>query len=626
MLTRHGKFFWKLFLGNALLLIAVVAACVLAIVSAFDRFYEADLSAHLRLHAARLRHEIGDMLDEEHRAELERLAHDVDMVEPHALRITLISAAGVVLGDSWSNAESMENHAGRDEVRAALATGWGESTRYSTTIGQNLKYVAMRVGDAGTPRGIVRVALPVRSIVARTHTARTLFIEIGAAVLVAAVALALGLARMWGGRIARVTESARSLSRGDLSARAVIVGNDEVALLARALNRMRDRLAYQLEANTRQKRMLESLVGQLHEGVLVIDAEGQTRWINPAAARFLNWPAPDPADEMVELTASEARSWPELPDEIVALVGQREGSAAVMGECRITLRRPSSDLALLVRSSDLVLPIDGEREGSASTLGRLLVLTDITELAQTLQMKTDFAANASHELRTPLTAIRAAVETLLSLDFATEAPAAQRLLGVVDRQTARLNALIADLLDLARVEDSAMAFESAPVVLEDVWVELRERFGERVSEKNLNWRIDCDPAVEMLTVNRELFGLVVDNLVDNAIKFTDDGGRIEIVVRGVGNEVCVSVADNGCGIAPQEQDRVFERFYQVERARTAGAKRGTGLGLAIVRHAVNAMHGRIKLESTLGAGTRIDVYVPVGAQHVQGLAALGIDR
>ena len=180
----------------------------------------------------------------------------------------------------------MENHADRVEIRAAIADGAGESTRFSNTIGQQMSYVAVRVGSADHPLGVVRVSMPVRSIMARTRGARQLFWRIAFVVLAAAVILALGLARIWSSRIGRVTATAHSLSLGDLSARANVSGSDEVALLAGSLNQMRDHLAGQLKTIDRQRRTLEYLLAQLHEGVVVAGPTGRIVLLNPAAARL----------------------------------------------------------------------------------------------------------------------------------------------------------------------------------------------------------------------------------------------------------------------------------------------------------------------------------------------------
>jgi len=604
MNQQQGRFFWKLFGGNALLLVVVVGACVLLIAGAFDSFYNEELTNHLRTVGRMLRQEYAGALRAQDAARLARAAEEIGAAQEGAVRVTFIAAEGVVFGDSQADAERMELHADRDEVRQALARGIGESTRFSRTIGKEMKYVALRVDGVEGPAGVVRVAMPVGSIVARTQAARRLFWRIALVILAAAVVLAVVLARMWSGRIAQVTATARVLSQGDLSARADDRGLDEVALLARALNRMRDRQTAQLETIERQRRSLEYLLAKLQEGVVVADAEGRVMLMNAAASQLLGIPLPpDSLERGLADSAVSTEGWP--PQVAALLEPDRRRSPQGVVEREIAIGSGEQTITLLARAADIAMPAGAERSETAA--GRLLVLTDITELTRTIRMKTDFVANASHELRTPLTAIRAAVDTLLSLEPAEGDGTRRPLLEVIDRHSERLNAIVGDLLDLSRIESGRKRYEPRRLALSAVVESVRSRFAERLTARGLAWRMTLE--VDWVFANEELLTVVLDNLVDNAIKFTEEGGWVAVSAEAAGGQVRLGVADNGCGIAPAEQSRVFERFYQVERART-GAKRGTGLGLAIVRHAVTAMGGRVELASAPGHGTRIDVYLP----------------
>jgi signal transduction histidine kinase len=225
-------------------------------------------------------------------------------------------------------------------------------------------------------------------------------------------------------------------------------------------------------------------------------------------------------------------------------------------------------------------------------------------------MKTDFVANASHELRTPLSTIRGAVETLLHIDLEKDAVDAARFVGVIDRHSGRLAAMVSDLLDLARLESATARFEPRGIDPRDLLRELEERFADVVRARGLIWETHCEDAGRrIIRASPQLVRLVLDNLVDNATKFTDRGGRVCVSCACEPGRVTFCVEDEGCGIPEPEQERVFERFYQLERARS-GPERGTGLGLSIVRHAVAAMNGRVRLESRVGEGTRMTVEVP----------------
>lgn len=595
----RGRFFWKLFAGNALLLIVVVGCCLALIIGAFNQFYRDDLSRQLMSQAQIIRHQAQVYFQSGQKDKLDELATALAKNQPRTIRITFIDAEGTVLGDSNADPDDMENHALRTEVNQALVRGSGESTRFSNTVKQDLKYVALTVGDP--PIGVIRVAMPVDSIVAQTQAAGALFLSVASIVLAAAVALALGLALLWSRRIAIVTTTARSLSRGDLSARAPVGGSDEVGLLARSLNRMGRSLEDKISTIDRQRRMLEHLLSQLQEGVIVTDHHGGVVLTNPAASKLLSRLGADTSS----IATPELRSAADLPGDLQTMI-RGNGSPEMVHQT--TISAEDRQTTLLVRAADITLSQIADVNDDGNHSGRILVLTDVTELAHTVQVKADFVANASHELRTPLTAIRAAVETLSNLSDPTDGDSqssSRALVAIIDRHSERLGAIVGDLLDLARLESPQARFEPHVESMADVVTELHERFAARLTEKRITWRLAPDDRDEIL-VNRQLLTLVLDNLVDNAIKFTPEGGSITLGWSWSLDRVTVFVEDIGCGMATQEQERVFERFYQVERARS-GVRRGTGLGLSIVRHAVNAMHGDVELSSELDRGTRVEI-------------------
>ena len=273
------------------------------------------------------------------------------------------------------------------------------------------------------------------------------------------------------------------------------------------------------------------------------------------------------------------------------------------------MTRVTGVVHLLARASDVILPEAGKKSG-AEIQGRMLVLMDITELTRIIRVKTDFVANASHELRTPLAAIRAAVETLMEVDPQVDAEAARRFLAAIERQSGRLEALVSDLLDLSKLESPLTRHELRKMALSKEIEELHLRFTERLEAKGIQWetRFLAERGCSILA-STHLFRLVLDNLVDNAIKFTEKPGAVRVIVKQGPGTVTIEVADDGCGIPEQHQQRVFERFYQVERARS-GDERGTGLGLSIVRHAVTAMNGQVSLVSKPGVGTEVSISLP----------------
>lgn len=622
MKSAPGKFFWKLFLSNAVLLAGVVGASVWIIHGRYEAIYSAELTDNLRAIAEALRQDVGDRLLVEDASDLDRLAKGVGSAGSRGMRITFVTADGRVVGDSEADPACMNSHADRPEIRDALRDGWGMADRWSDTLSCDMRYVAARVGPAVAPRGVVRVSMGVRNIESRARTSRNIVILSAAAVLAGAVVLALALARIWSGPIARITAAARSISTGDLSARVEVSGSDEVSLLARSLNQMRDHLARQMETIDRHSRTLEYLLAQLHEGVIVSGPNGEVLLMNPAARRLLDVQAVGDASLPEGRLIEECIPHGELQRMLRVGAGTdreaRNGQPAIV-EYRLTVQQGGRAMTLLARASDIVLPGAGDvhpanrpSPGESDGLrlhGRLLVLTDVTELTHALQIKTDFVANASHELRTPLSAIRAAVETLISMSGDDASDSAPKLLKIIDRHSGRLEAMVTDLLDLSRLESPGAECQASAVPLPAFLQDLQDRFREKLVARGLHWQVDLEPGCETIFGSRHLLSLILDNLVHNAVKFTDEGGHVTVSGRRMAEAVAISVEDDGCGIPPEEHERVFERFYQVQRARS-GPARGTGLGLAIVRHAVNVMSGQVTLESEPGRGTRITITVP----------------
>jgi len=636
ILKRPSKLFWKLFLGYALLVTLALVACVLLILREFERFYAEELAEHLKAQAVTLRSQVRGHLKVGNSDELTRIAKEVGGHEAKRIRVTIVAADGIVLGDSQVDASEMESHHDRPEIRTALATGWGTSTRWSATVSLMLKYVAVRVGPAENPEGVVRVALAVTSIGAKTQSVRRIIWIIALIALVATAVFALGLARIWTLPIRRITAIASRISRGDLSVRARVRGSDEVARLARSLNEMRDHLSHQLTTIDGQRQILETLLNQLQEGIIVVGSDGKVVLANPAAMRFVDADSGQEPSVTSWVGRSVEQCVPQHDLQRLLLSGgtkqtnetTEEESRHVrsvevhrlVDEVRIELPTKNGPVAVLASASDIVLPGKPTREAKSDSdvqpcIGRILTLTDITEIARTIQMKTDFAANASHELRTPLSAIRGAIETLLNIDLSDDAESATRFLGVINRHSARLEDLVTDLLALSRLESPASEFRPMIVDWGRFGDELSAKWTDRIEKKQLHWEWLAPPDLREITTNPQLITLALDNLVDNAIKFTAAGGHVTIRSKREHGNLITEVADDGCGIPIEDQQRVFERFYQVAQARSGtGSKqpetRGTGLGLSIVRHAVAAMKGTVTLNSEPGVGTRVTVSIP----------------
>ena len=582
-------------------MIVVLGAAFLLTQYAYTRNRELMLLQQLETDAHLLREALTvrwSVIDDRELQAMVKPLRDLDV------EVVLIAIDGRVLFDTLADPVFTKDLFVQPEVREAFETGWSARLRQLPGHDREFQSLAIRAGNDDSIQGILWLARPLDSVVAGNFILRNLWLFYFALVVIGGVLLTAAVESLRVRFCRRVIDVARGLSGEETSSHEpIVVESEEYAMIAGALRRVREKLADQLTTIDRQRLTLKTLIDQLHEGVIVADEEGRIALLNPAAIRLLNLSAHE-GDTFIRMIGKPVeRCIPQL--EIQKMLAGNGSDA----DSRLQIDTPEGAVHLLAQHSPVLLPGVGEGE-NGSTHGRMLVLTDITELTRVIRVKTDFVANASHELRTPLSAIKAAIETISQMDLMHEADAARRFFDTIRRQSARLEALVSDLLDLSRLESQAARFEPASLDPLFEMAELQARFERQIQEKALIWRMESHDGVPTtIAAHPHLLHLILDNLVDNAIKFTEEGGTISVSCASVPEGVAFTIADTGCGIPEQDRQRVFERFYQVERARS-GEKRGTGLGLSIVRHAVAAMQGSVKLESKLGEGTRVTVSIP----------------
>lgn len=616
---------WKLLALSAAFVGVAFGVLFWMLATEQTRHQNQTLARELRAHARLIATTIRDNWPDIHRADT---AQRFRILRDEGIDVAILQPDGDPVREpslsTWTEALAES-----ETFREALsATGVGETRGAWGPDGREHLMVAVRIGTQDEPLGVVWLARPTWSFVS-DHSGITR--QITAAVLLIAVltmALAIILLRVRQRVFYRLVVAARKLAQGDVHGEVDgLVSDGEYAPLASALNVVRRRLLSQLETIDLQRRTLEAILNQLHEGVIVARADGRVALVNPAAARLLNLKlGPDgPAGLVgrpVETCIPQHVLQRQLLDPLGSEADARGNGAPdeALHRRRITIEGPRQTVHLLADASEVQLA--EVRGDEAVPRGRVIVLTEVTELQRTIQMRTDFVANASHELRTPLSTIRAAVETLLTMDLAHEAGSATQFLNVINRHSRRLEEMVSDLLDLSRLESPNKSFEPQSLTPRGILDDLRMRFAEELERKQIRWEATCSPEdLRQIIVNPQLLRLALDNLVDNAIKFTPPEGRITVRLSAVAHDVTFEVSDTGCGIPEDEQQRVFERFYQVERGRS-GPERGTGLGLSIVRHAAGALRGRAELSSTPGVGTTVRLTIPREApQPVEGAAS-----
>jgi two-component system phosphate regulon sensor histidine kinase PhoR len=583
--------FWKLSLGYlALLLLALTVTYLFALHAWETSFLETsyrNLEGIARLAESRLPAN-GDpaSLDEWTR-----------WISESGARVTIVAPDGSVLADSQGDVESMGNHAQRPEIREAWSRGRGTARRTSATMRQDFAYLAIRTFWPAKGPIVLRLALPLSTVQHAIGGPRGPLLAIVLIALSIGIAAASVVSHRFSDRIAELRNYLQRVAEGDLRAEPEGEPSDELAELQSSLKQTVERLAGSMRLLEDERNQSAAILSSMSEGVAVVDREERIRYSNPAFRSALH-AGREPTFEgkrLVEVTRHT---------EILAMVqGVLATGDRREGEITTTGPKPRHFLV---------------RAAPAGEKGAVLVVLDITEIRRLERVRRDFVANVSHELRTPLTAIQGFAETLLR--GALEEPEnSRRFVEIIREHATRLARLTEDLLKLSRIEAGKLDVEVRPIAVANVVEQCLETARLKLSEKRQSLEVTvCEPPPLAMGDSHALLD-VLRNLVDNANQYTPEEGNIRIRVsreRANGSgEVRISVQDDGIGIPASSHDRIFERFYRVDPARSRKVG-GTGLGLSISKHLVEVMGGRIELESQLGRGSTFTVVLPVAEGDV----------
>lgn len=495
------------------------------------------------------------------------------VAEGGGVRVTLIDISGRVLADSDQDPGVMDNHLARAEVAAALTGVVGRDTRVSSSTGFDQRYVAL------PPRQdlIVRVATATSVIEAELDRTRR---AIAGAALVGGL-LGVALLGLFGRRIARpvtgLAENAQAVAAGDLTVSPPRSPVAEFDRLGQALSRIARDLGGRVADAEQASSLLEEVLGAISQGTVLLDPDDRVAYANPAAIQILG----DSPTTLGALTPHHLQS---------AVREAREKGEPVTSD--VEHGRPTRRL----RGTATPFVVDDRV---------LLVVVDVTERVRTDSIRRDFVANASHELKTPVATIIAAAEAL-QIALSRQDESAEKFATQIENSARQLDRLVADLLDLSRLERETP--ELSPIRLDAVVVEEVERVRARVDDNDLALEVEVSP-VTVLGSERDV-ATAIRNLIDNAIRHTLRDGRITVTLSVEGADAVLRVTDTGEGIPTRDLDRVFERFYRVDSARSR-ATGGTGLGLAIVRHVAETHGGSAMAESELGKGSVFTVTLPL---------------
>ncbi len=588
---HNKKLIWQIYPANLLIILLAVVIVTWYGTMTIREFHHQQIADNLEARAVLLKGQVLAYISNNDFTGLNQFC--IETGKRIATRITVTNAAGSVWADSEEDPSKMENHADRPEIMAALTRRIEPTIRFSTTLQTSMMYVAIPLTNEDDTIGILRTAMEVAAI---NRTLEGIHTRIGFTAFLAALLAALvswGIARRISRPLEEMRLGAEKFAQGDLSRQLVLQGSEETADLARAMNHMARELDTRIRTIMNQRNELEAVFSSMVEGVMIVDKNERFLSINKAGARLLRRePEEITGKNIIEIVRNR---------DLLEFVHQTFETSIPM-ESEVTLQLPGGEFFFQIHGVRL-------HSQSGRISGSLFVFNDITKIRRLEQVRRDFVANVSHELRTPLTAIKGFVETLLE-GAINEPDDAANFLQIVAKKTDRLNGLVDDLLALSRIEQQSEN-KNIPLEKEPLVFPLKAAMltcQDSAKNKEITLELSC-PDDLVASINGPLLEQAVVNLLENAVKYSPQGTKVEVEAQKFDNMVHINVKDNGAGISAIHLPRIFERFYRVDEAR-GGSKDGTGLGLAIVKHIAQAHGGDIKVQSTLEQGSVFSIRLP----------------
>jgi len=589
-MRKSRKLVWRLFFSYIFIVLGALVAAGWYFTHSLDAFLGEQIVVELSERARLLENQIVPYLDPPDPAAVDAVCKISGKASE--TRFTVILPSGAVIGDTWETPRNMDNHANRPEISGALASGKATFRRFSSTLQQNVVYVAVAVKRDSQPIGVIRAAIPLAQMETQLARIRTESWVIGGIVALLALGVTLAISRQYGRKIDALKQGAARLAEGELAHRLAIPDSEELAGLAESLNRMAAQLESRLQTVVSQRNQLEAVLSSMLEGVIAVSGEERIISVNQAAARWFD----------IDPEKVRGRSIPEaIRNLAIQEFVTRSLKSRTTVEDDITVYR-NGERTLNIKSAPLL-------DMGPEPIGMLIVFSDVTQLRRLEHMRRDFVANVSHEIKTPLTAIKGFVETLHQNTVETPEEA-ERFLGIISKHVDRLNTIIEDLLMLSRIENEAERgdIRREQSRLREIFQNAAQICRPQADEKRIQIELGGDEGIAAV-VDPVLLEQAVVNLLDNAIKYSDPEKKVLIQAKASGNEVQIRVQDHGIGIEKKHLPRLFERFYRVDKARSR-ALGGTGLGLAIVKHIAQAHGGHVTVESSLGEGSLFTIHLP----------------
>lgn len=505
-------------------------------------------------------------------------------------RVTLVDARGVVFADSENDIVKMENHLNRPEIQEARVRGTGKSVRFSQTLGVEMMYVAVPFKTGERITGYVRLARPL-------HDVQTVINKVYRSILLSIIitaAFSLIIALFYSYRLSRpikaMEQFTEKLRLGETVGTIILHTSDETATLANNINYLVEELRGKIRLANEEKSKLMTAFTSMNEGVLIVDGQGVVEFVSPVLSNMLAVQYEDVSGK----TLLEA-----------FLSADLQKAFAQFKEKNVNLSREITmgDTSPVILNVSISAVEDHPEEEKT-----MIVFHDVTRLKKLEKIKVDFVANVTHEIKTPLTAIIGYLETIRegAIDNIEDT---KKFIGISLKQAERLNRLVDDLLTISSIEmkEAKLNFEDVSLNMSvDNVIALIEA---KAKAKNIAIQNKMRENLAPVRADRDRLAQVFLNVLDNAVKFTPDGGSVGITAEESGEYTVVCIADTGIGVPQEEIGRLGERFYRVDRSRSRELG-GTGLGLSIVKHLMMAHGGKMEIESALNRGTKVSLFFP----------------
>ena len=569
--------FAKAFISYLLIIITLSALIVFFSFRAIKESYLASLTQDLTNLCITLETKVTALVAEKQYQELDVFVKDLG--KHIKTRITVIDPTGIVLADSEKNPQKMEKHNLRTEIIQALQGAVGKSVRFSTTVKEEMLYVALPIEQHGTRLGVLRVSLFIKDVDKLLNKLQESILSSAILISIISLLISLFIAYNLTKPIRELTAASHRVAAGDFNAKVFLKTNDDFRELGDSFNYMTDKLSSFFAELSSRKEELNSIISSIQEGLLVLDRKGFIVLSNESIRKIVS-----------DVQFDGKHYW--------EVIREPQFNALVNS---LSSEKKSHATEVVISGQTFLC--------SATSLGAqektVVMFHDITEVKRLEKIKKDFVVNVSHELRTPLTSIKGFVETLEEeIDEKN-----REYVKIIKRNTERLTNIVQDLLLLSELEEKGAVLHLEACDLKSMLEHIRKIFEHRLIEKGLTLKIEAQQDLPAIAADVFKVEQVFINLIDNAIKYTEKGG---ITITLVHRDACIQieVQDTGIGIPPEHLTRIFERFYVVDASRSRQLG-GTGLGLSIVKHIVLLHNGSINVTSSPGKGTTFTIVLPL---------------